>query len=125
MDFYHGNLSLKKSGIKIMPATLKLPIVNVFAKGDYCATLHIGSEKSPVNLIIDSGSSTLVVKEVSYQANEDKHLTATTIAQEVNYGIGGWNGPIINSTITINSSDNNNENSNKNLQQNKTKQVSH
>ena len=32
---------------------LKLPITNVFAKGDYCATFHIGSEKTPVNLIID------------------------------------------------------------------------
>lgn len=67
-----------------MPTTLKLPIVNVYAKGDYCATLHIGSEKSPVNLIIDSGSSTLVVKETSYQASKDKDLTPTTIAQEVN-----------------------------------------
>lgn len=85
-----------------MPTTLKLPIVNVYAKGDYCATLHIGSEKSPVNLIIDSGSSTLVVKEGSYQASQDKNLTPTTIAQEVNYGIGGWNGPVVHSTITLN-----------------------
>lgn len=84
-----------------MPEILKLPITNVFAKGDYCATLHIGSEQSPVNLIIDSGSSTLVIKEGSYQASNDKHLTPTTIAQEVNYGIGGWNGPVIHSSISI------------------------
>lgn len=84
-----------------MPAILKLPLTNVYAKGDYCATFHIGSEQSPVNLIIDSGSSTLVVKEGSYQTSEDKNLTPTTIAQEVNYGIGGWNGPVIHSSITI------------------------
>jgi hypothetical protein len=84
-----------------MPTTLKLPITNVYAKGDYCATLHIGSEKSPVNLIIDSGSSTLVIKEQSYQASKDKQLVPTTIAQEVNYGIGGWNGPVIYSSVTI------------------------
>lgn len=95
-----------------MPTTLKLPITNVYAKGDYCATLHIGSEKSPVNLIIDSGSSTLVVKETSYKANEDKNLTPTTIAQEVNYGIGGWNGPVVHSTITINEESINDETSN-------------
>jgi len=84
-----------------MQTTLKLPITNVYAKGDYCATLHIGSERSPVNLIIDSGSSTLVVKEASYQASKDNHLTPTTIAQEVNYGIGGWNGPVIHTSISI------------------------
>lgn len=84
-----------------MSSMLKLPITNVYAKGDYCATIHIGSEKSPVNLIIDSGSSTLVVKGENYQANEDKHLIPTTIAQEVNYGVGGWNGPVIHSSINI------------------------
>ena len=84
-----------------MPTILKLPITNVYAKGDYCATLHIGSEQDPVNLIIDTGSSTLVVKNEKYQANKDKHLTPTTIAQEVNYGIGGWNGPVIHTNISI------------------------
>ena len=84
-----------------MSSILKLPITNVYAKGDYCATLHIGSEQSPVNLIIDSGSSTLVVKEENYQASKDKHLTPTTIAQEVNYGVGGWNGPVVHSSISI------------------------
>lgn len=85
-----------------MPLTLKLPITNVYAKGDYCATFHIGSEQTPVNLILDTGSSTLVVKETSYQASKDKDLTPTPIAQEVNYGIGGWCGPVIHSTITLN-----------------------
>ena len=85
----------------IMKPVLKLPITNVYAKGDYCTTLYIGSEKAPVNLIIDSGSSTLVVKEASYQAAKDKDLVATTIAQEVNYGIGGWNGPVVHSTVAI------------------------
>ncbi len=55
-----------------MLSYLKLAITNVFAKGDYCATFYIGSEKSPVNLIIDSGSSTLVVKETNYQADPPK-----------------------------------------------------
>jgi hypothetical protein len=89
------------SGFKITMTALKLPITNVYAKGDYCATLHIGSEKAPVNLVIDSGSSTLVVKEASYQAAKDKSLVATSIAQEVNYGIGGWNGPVVYSTVAL------------------------
>ncbi|MCW8864673.1 MAG: A1 family peptidase [Colwellia sp.] len=80
---------------------LKLPITNVYAKGDYSAVLHLGSQQTPVNLILDTGSSTLVIKEESYQATKDKHLVATAIAQEVNYGIGGWNGPVVHSTVSI------------------------
>jgi len=88
-------------GQQPLMTTLKLPITNVYAKGDYCATFQLGSEKTAVNLIIDSGSSTLVVKEESYQAAKDTNLIATSIAQEVNYGIGGWNGPVVHSTVAI------------------------
>lgn len=89
-----------------MSSFLKIPITNVYAKGDYCATFHLGSEQIPVNLIIDSGSSTLVVKEDTYQAAQDKHLVATSIAQEVNYGLGGWNGPVIHTSVKIEDNDN-------------------
>ncbi len=80
---------------------LKLPITNVYAKGDYCATFHLGSQQTPVNLILDTGSSTLVVKDEVYQASQDKSLTSTAIAQEVNYGIGGWNGPLVHTNVTL------------------------
>ncbi|QBG35829.1 pepsin-like aspartic protease [Litorilituus sediminis] len=88
-----------------MQTPLQLPITNVYGKGDYSLVVHLGSEQAPVNLLIDSGSSTLVVKEGSYQASRDKHLTPTAIAQEVNYGIGGWNGPVIHSSITLSNYD--------------------
>ena len=86
-----------------MPQTtqLRMPITNVFSQGDYTVTLHLGSEKSPVNLILDTGSSTLVVKNTAYQAALDKELSASTAVQEVNYGIGGWNGPVIYTHINI------------------------
>jgi len=104
-----------------MTKTLKLPITNVYAKGDYCVSVHIGSEQSQVNLILDTGSSTLVIKDCSvkkkteqskkstakevdsakYQAQQDKNLTASAIVQGVNYGIGGWNGPVIYTNINV------------------------
>ena len=84
-----------------MTTILRLPITNVFGKGDYSATLHLGSEQSPVNLLLDTGSSTLVVKEENYQGKLDKNLTATATVQEVNYGVGGWNGPVIHTSINI------------------------
>ena len=70
---------------------LRMPITNVFGQGDYSVTLHPGSEKSPVNLLLDTGSSTLVVKNASYQATQDENLTPSSAVQEVNYGVGGWN----------------------------------
>jgi len=86
---------------KILTTPLRLPITNVFSQGDYTVTLHLGSEKTPANLIIDTGSSTLVVKNSAYQASLDKKLTASTAVQEVNYGVGGWNGPVIYTAINI------------------------
>ena len=86
---------------KTMTTLLRIPITNVFGQGDYSATLHLGSEKSPVNLLLDTGSSTLVVKSSAYPANLDKKLTASSAVQEVNYGVGGWNGPVIYTSINI------------------------
>ena len=40
--------------------------------------------------MVDSGSSTLVVKPGSYRVESDAALRATPVVQEVNYGIGGW-----------------------------------
>ena len=84
-----------------MTEILKLPINNVYAKGDYTVTMYLGSEKAPVKLLLDTGSSTLVVKADSYQPENDKNLVASAIAQEVTYGIGGWSGPVIYSNINV------------------------
>ena len=85
--------------------SITLPLTNVLAKGDFTATLYLGSEQTPVNLIIDTGSSTLVVKPSLYQPSQDKSLTATAIVQEVNYGIGGWAGALVHSQLTFQSPD--------------------
>ena len=45
-----------------MTTLLRMPITNVFGQGDYSVTLHLGSEKSPVNLLLDMSSNTLVIK---------------------------------------------------------------
>ncbi|MBR9728525.1 pepsin-like aspartic protease [Shewanella intestini] len=80
---------------------LALPLLNIHAKGGYTVTLEIGSEKAKVNLIVDSGSSTLVVGQLAYHPEQDQSLTATTFAQEIRYGIGGWDGPVVHTDVTI------------------------
>ncbi|QYJ93013.1 pepsin-like aspartyl protease [Shewanella spartinae] len=83
------------------PRTLKVPLVNVYAKGGYSAQLRIGAEKHPLNLILDTGSSTLVVSGSDYVEERDTALTPTSFAQEVLYGIGGWDGPVVYTRVGI------------------------
>ncbi|MPY23390.1 hypothetical protein [Shewanella sp. YLB-07] len=85
----------------VQPRTLKVPITNVYAMGGYCAQLRIGANKEPVNLILDTGSSTLVVSSSDYVEEDDSALIATSFAQEVLYGAGGWDGPVIHTLVGI------------------------
>ena len=80
---------------------LKIPLLNTLAKGGYTAALRIGSHQQEVRLVIDSGSSTLVVDHSKYLAEHDKHLQPTSLAQEINYGKGGWLGPVIHTQLDI------------------------
>ncbi|MCG9697717.1 pepsin-like aspartyl protease [Shewanella sp. Isolate11] len=83
------------------PRTLKVPLVNVYAKGGYSAQLRFGAQKQPLNLILDTGSSTLVVSGSDYVEENDSALTPTSFAQEVLYGIGGWDGPVVYTRVGI------------------------
>ncbi|QDF74429.1 MULTISPECIES: pepsin-like aspartic protease [Shewanella] len=89
------------SSPKATPRTLKVPLVNVYAKGGYSAQLRIGAEKHPLNLILDTGSSTLVVSGSDYVEERDNALVPTSLAQEVLYGIGGWDGPVVYTRVGI------------------------
>lgn len=85
----------------IPPRTLKVPITNVYAMGGYCAQLRFGANKTPANLIIDTGSSTLVVSDSDYDDEQDSCLVPTSFAQEVLYGVGGWDGPVVHTRVGI------------------------
>ena len=54
-----------------MPAILRLPITNVYAKGDFTVRVSIGSEANELQLIIDTGSSTLALHSRRYQPEQD------------------------------------------------------
>ena len=60
----------------------------------------------PVQVILDSGSSTLAIKTDKYQPEKDHALTTTTYAQGLVYGAGGWFGPMVNTTIHFGSKQN-------------------
>jgi hypothetical protein len=80
---------------------LPLPLTNVLADGGYSARVRLGSQGASANLIIDTGSSTLVVHENRYRPGDDSSLTATALAQEVCYGVGGWLGPVVHTRFEV------------------------
>lgn len=82
-----------------MPHSVIIPITNVFSKGTYTAHVKVGSEGAEANLILDTGSSALVVQGADYSPAEDEKLTATAFAQDVTYGAGGWYGPVVKTSV--------------------------
>jgi len=83
------------------PKTLRIPITNIYDETDYSATIRIGSNGTPANVILDTGSSTLAVSSAVYNPATDSDMNATSLAQEVMYGTGGWLGPVVNTTLSL------------------------
>ena len=48
-------------GGKMSETTIRLAITNVLMDGDYTGTIYVGSQKTPIDVILDTGSSTLAV----------------------------------------------------------------
>ncbi len=84
-----------------MPNSLLVPITNVYALGGYTAEITIGSQQQTANLILDTGSSSMVVQAEDYDPSLDECISATRYAQNIVYGIGGWYGPVVKTRIEI------------------------
>ncbi|WP_223789131.1 pepsin-like aspartyl protease [Marinicella meishanensis] len=80
---------------------LTLPINLALGLGAYTTKLYFGSEQVAVNVMLDTGSSTLAIDLEKYQPENDQHLQTTTYAQDVVYGSGGWAGPVLRSQIEL------------------------
>ncbi len=80
---------------------IRIPITNVYGGGDYTAPIYIGSKGKAANVILDTGSSTLAVKQSAYQVASDTDMAATSFAQDIAYGTGGWAGPVIKTTLNF------------------------
>ncbi len=83
-----------------MKNSIKFPINIAPSQGAYSINLLVGSQQQPVELLIDTGSSTITFKETHYDPHLDEHKELTPYAQCITYGKGGWAGPVIRSTIT-------------------------
>ena len=72
-----------------------------WAKGGYTVRVELGSGRSPANLVLDTGSSTLAVCRTAYAPEQDAALVATPWAQDIQYGNGAWAGPVLRSSLAL------------------------
>src|SRR5882672_5980979 len=65
-----GRLCLKlreaQDSGRIMPDVVRIPITNIYAGGPYTGRIFVGAKNKPMNVFLDTGSSTLVLSRHSY-----------------------------------------------------------
>ena len=83
-----------------MPSTLLIPLNNVYAKGDYCAEVYVGTPAKLYHLIVDSGSSTFVIHPDKVDPSLD-HVAPSQWLQVLRYGVGNWYGPVVKASVKI------------------------
>ncbi|GAB4188969.1 MAG: hypothetical protein Tsb002_15630 [Wenzhouxiangellaceae bacterium] len=84
---------------------IRMPITNIYTGGDYSARFELGSASQGVNLILDTGSSSLAVSRQGYAPARDQHMQATAYAQNISYGGGSWAGPVIKTSLRLPATD--------------------
>lgn len=89
---------------------LRVPISMALAEGGYTAKVYIGAVHCEANgivpgrlanLALDTGSSALAVRQSVAKPELDISLKATSLAQAVEYGRGGWAGAIVETQLAI------------------------
>jgi hypothetical protein len=80
---------------------IRVPITNYYGGGDYTAAILVGSQQVPANVILDTGSSSLAVRQGRYNPQLDTNLKATPYVQDITYGTGGWAGPLVTTKIAM------------------------
>jgi hypothetical protein len=81
--------------------SLRIPITNAIFGGDYTGQLQVGADKKPVNVILDTGSSTLALDHKAYNPLEDTAAKKTSLVQAVQYGSGHWIGSVVRTTVAV------------------------
>ena len=80
----------------------RVPITNVYADGDYTGRINVGPKKQPMNVLLDTGSSTLAFDAKKYQPNVAGGDKTTDLAQTDAYGDGSnWTGAVITTDLSI------------------------
>ncbi|HEY1415522.1 MAG TPA: pepsin-like aspartic protease [Caulobacteraceae bacterium] len=80
---------------------LRIPLTNVRDGSAWSARLRVGAGGAVVNVLLDTGSSSLAVESSVYDGTDDEALMVTPLAQLITYGGGGWAGPVVTTDISL------------------------
>ena len=84
-----------------MSRTVRIPITNIYGDGDYTGRIYVGPEKTPLNVILDTGSSALAVDAKKYKPGVSGGDATTKLAQTDGYADGSsWTGAVLRSMVT-------------------------
>lgn len=85
-----------------MANVVRVPITNIYMGGDYTCRVLVGPTGTPLNVILDTGSSALALDGHKYQPQLSSGDQVTNLAQADSYGEGsGWAGAVITTTVAI------------------------
>jgi hypothetical protein len=92
---------LRQAGKANMSTIVKMPISNVLLSSDYTGAILVGAGQTQLNVILDTGSSTLAVNGQDFNPTSDSGTKTTRIAQEVQYGSGSWVGAVVRTSVGL------------------------
>lgn len=85
-----------------MPDVIRIPITNIHAGGPYTGRIFVGAKNKPMNVFLDTGSSTLVLSRHAYCPDTGEGDVLTRFAQTVEYGDNSsWTGAVIHTSVSI------------------------
>lgn len=84
-----------------MSTIVTIPISNVLLGSDYTGEILVGASRTTMNVILDTGSSTLAVNGQDFNPAADAGTTTTRIAQAVQYGSGSWVGAVVRTSVGL------------------------
>jgi len=80
----------------------RIPITNIYMGGDYTGRILVGADQTPMNVILDTGSSALALDGTKYAPNIAGGDKTTQLAQTDAYGDGStWTGAVIETTVAV------------------------
>lgn len=83
-----------------MATLIRLPITNAILGGGYTGAVALGG-RPPVQVIVDTGSSTLAVDGAHFDPAAATATRTTNLAQAVSYGAGGWIGAVVQTAVGL------------------------
>lgn len=84
-----------------MPKSIEMPISNILTGSDYTGRITVGDKKTRLNVLLDTGSSTLMAAGHAYDPTKDPGAKTTKMAQLIQYGEGSCVGAVVETSVGL------------------------